>query len=219
VALIHPVITSPAKHNYHTRSQTEVNRSPTNGIETKNSPQVPRVVTPSARGTAPPRDPSRVRNLSPMNFSPGDFLDIGITNHAITYVSNNCTNVPMMNAFIHPATGKEMEYKDLMKDSTLGSLYKKGLGKELGRLCHGIRYIQGINTCLCVELTNITKDRIITYGKIVCNYKPDKEEKERVRLTVGATDWIILETWQLPLQTSHLSKYSSTALYQQRMQK
>jgi hypothetical protein len=32
---------------------------------------------------------------------------------------------------------------------------------------------------------NIPKDRKITYGKIVCDYKPHKQEKERVRLTVG----------------------------------
>jgi hypothetical protein len=32
---------------------------------------------------------------------------------------------------------------------------------------------------------NIPKDRQITYGKIVCDYKPHKKEKERVRLTVG----------------------------------
>jgi hypothetical protein len=36
-----------------------------------------------------------------------------------------------------------------------------------------------------VELTNIQKGRNITYGKIVCDYKPHKKEKERVRLTVG----------------------------------
>jgi hypothetical protein len=34
-------------------------------------------------------------------------------------------------------------------------------------------------------LKNIPKDRNITYGKIVCDYKPHKQEKERVRLTVG----------------------------------
>jgi hypothetical protein len=34
-------------------------------------------------------------------------------------------------------------------------------------------------------LKNIPKDRKITYGKIVCYYKPHKQEKERVRLTVG----------------------------------
>jgi hypothetical protein len=34
-------------------------------------------------------------------------------------------------------------------------------------------------------LKNIPKDRKITYGKIVCDYKPHKQEKERVHLTVG----------------------------------
>jgi hypothetical protein len=35
-----------------------------------------------------------------------------------------------------------------------------------------------------VNLTNIPKDRKITYGKIVCDYKPHKKEKECVRPTV-----------------------------------
>jgi hypothetical protein len=34
-------------------------------------------------------------------------------------------------------------------------------------------------------LKNIPNDRKIAYGKIVCDYKPHKKEKERVRLTVG----------------------------------
>jgi hypothetical protein len=34
-------------------------------------------------------------------------------------------------------------------------------------------------------LKNIPNDRKITYGKIVCDYKPHKKEKERVRLTFG----------------------------------
>jgi hypothetical protein len=36
-----------------------------------------------------------------------------------------------------------------------------------------------------VELRNIPKDIKITYGKIACDFKPYKKEKERVRLTVG----------------------------------
>jgi hypothetical protein len=35
------------------------------------------------------------------------------------------------------------------------------------------------------RLENIPNDRKITDGKIVCDYKPHKKEKERVRLTVG----------------------------------
>jgi hypothetical protein len=78
-----------------------------------------------------------------------------------------------------------MQYKDLMKHPTLGPQYKKCLGSELGRLRQGIRDIQGINTCFFFELTNVPKDRKITYGKLVCAYKPNRAEKERVRLTVG----------------------------------
>jgi hypothetical protein len=34
-------------------------------------------------------------------------------------------------------------------------------------------------------LKKIPEDRNITYGKIVCDYEPHKQEKERVRITVG----------------------------------
>jgi hypothetical protein len=78
-----------------------------------------------------------------------------------------------------------MEYTALMKDPTLEPLWKIGFGNELGRLCQGIRDINGTNTCFFVELTNPPKDRKITYGKIVCEYNPHKKEKERVKLTVG----------------------------------
>jgi hypothetical protein len=36
-----------------------------------------------------------------------------------------------------------------------------------------------------MNIINILKDRKITYGKIVCDYKPHKKGKEHVRLTVG----------------------------------
>jgi hypothetical protein len=91
------------------------------------------------------------------------------------------------NAVVHPFTGKQMEYMALMKDPNLQPLWKRGFGNEAGRLFQGIHDIPGADTCLFVELTNIPKNRKITYGKIVCDYKPHKKEKERARLTVGAT--------------------------------
>jgi hypothetical protein len=78
-----------------------------------------------------------------------------------------------------------MEYTALMKDPRLQQLWTRGFGNECGRLFQGIRYIAGTDTCFFIKLTNITKDKKITYGKIVCDYKPHKKEKERVRLTVG----------------------------------
>jgi hypothetical protein len=78
-----------------------------------------------------------------------------------------------------------MEYSPLMKDPRLQPLWKRGFGNECGRLFQGIRDIPGTDTCFFIKLKNIQNDRKITYGKIVCDYKPHKKEKERVRLTVG----------------------------------
>jgi hypothetical protein len=89
------------------------------------------------------------------------------------------------NAVVHPVTGKEMEYMALMKDLRLQPLLQRGFGNEVGRLFQGIRGIPGTDTRFFVEITNIPEDRKITYGKIVCDFKPHKKEKERVRLTVG----------------------------------
>jgi hypothetical protein len=88
-------------------------------------------------------------------------------------------------AVIHPVTGKEMEYSALVKDPRLQPLWTRGFGNEYGRLFQGIRDITITDTCFFTTLKNIPQDRKITYGKIVCDYKPHKQEKERVRLTVG----------------------------------
>jgi hypothetical protein len=69
-------------------------------------------------------------------------------------------------------------------DPDLQPPWKRGFGNEAGRLFQGIQYIPGTNTCFFVNLTNIPKSRKIIYGKIFCDYKPHKKEKERVRLTV-----------------------------------
>jgi hypothetical protein len=82
------------------------------------------------------------------------------------------------NAVAHPVAGKQMEYMALMKDPHLQPLWKRGFGNEAGRLFQGIRDIPGTDSCFFVEITNIPKDRKITYGKIVCDYKPHKKEKE-----------------------------------------
>jgi hypothetical protein len=74
----------------------------------------------------------------------------------------------------------------LMKYPRLQPLWKRGFENEDGRLFQGIRDIPGTDTCFFIKLTNIPKDRHITYRKKVCDYKPHKKEKERVRLTVGS---------------------------------
>jgi hypothetical protein len=78
-----------------------------------------------------------------------------------------------------------MEYMALIKDPHLQPLWTRGFGNEYGRLFQGIRDITGTDTCFFIKLTYIPTDINITYGKIVCDYKPHKKETEGVRLTVG----------------------------------
>jgi hypothetical protein len=106
-------------------------------------------------------------------------------NMAIYLGNHHWSQQRQANAVVHPFTGKEMEYTALMKDPNIQPLWKSGFGNELGRLFQGIRDIPGTDTCFFVELTNIPKDRKITYDKIVCDYKPHKIENERARLTLG----------------------------------
>jgi hypothetical protein len=78
---------------------------------------------------------------------------------------------------IHPTTGKEMEYMALMKDAHLQPLWQRGFGNKCGCLFQGIWDTPCIDTCFFIKLTNIPKNRKITYGKIVCDCKPHKKEK------------------------------------------
>jgi hypothetical protein len=78
-----------------------------------------------------------------------------------------------------------MEYSALMKDPRLQPLWTRCFGNKCGRPFQGIRDIPGTDTCFFIDLKNIPNDRKITYGKIVCDYKPHKKVEERVWLTVG----------------------------------
>jgi hypothetical protein len=102
----------------------------------------------------------------------------------ITLGNNHWSQQHLANTIIHPVTGKEMECMALMKDPRLQPLWKRGFGNQCRRLFQGIKDIPGTDKCFFIKLTNVPKDRKITYGKIVCDYKPHKKEKERFQLTV-----------------------------------
>jgi hypothetical protein len=163
-----------------TRSHTTIHTQ-----DFPNVPLPPRVVTPRTLRPSPPRVPPRSQRLSPHNLSPDDFCGMDTAHMAIALGYNHWSNQHQANAVIHPVTGNEMKYMALMKDPRLQPLWTRGFGNEYGRLFQGIRDIPGTDTCFFIKLKNIPKDRNITYGKIVCDDKPCKKEKERVRLTVG----------------------------------
>jgi hypothetical protein len=175
-----PILDSPMPISRQTRSQTTIHTK-----DISNAPLPPRVVTPRTLNPSPPRVPTRSQRLSPRKFSQDDFCGMDTAHMAIALGDNHWSRQHQANAVIHLATGKEMEYMALMKDPRLQTLWTRGFGNECGRLFQGIRDIPGTDTCFFIKLNNIPKDRKITYGKTVCDYKHQKKEKERVRPTVG----------------------------------
>jgi hypothetical protein len=174
------ILNSPMPITRQTRSQTTIHTQDFTNVSLP-----PRVVTPRTLRPSPPRVPTRSRRLSPRNLPQDDFCGIDTAHMAIALGDNHWYRQHQANDVIHPVTGKEMEYLALMKDPHLQPLWTRGFGNECGRLFQVIQDIPGTDTCFFIKLTNIAKDRKITYGKIVCDYKPHKKEKERVRLTVG----------------------------------
>jgi hypothetical protein len=175
-----PILASTMPPPRQTRSQKTIHTR-----DITNAPLLPRVVTAMTRNPSPLRVPTRSWNLSPRNLSQDDFCGMDTAHMTITLGNNHWSQQHPSNSVIHPVTGKEMEYMALMKDPHLQPLWKRGFSNECGRLIQGIQDIPGTDTCFFIKPTNIPKDRKITYGKIVCDYKPHKKEKKRVRLTVG----------------------------------
>jgi hypothetical protein len=178
--LTHPVLTSPMQHQYQKRSRRTIHT-----IATTNNPLLLRVVTPMTGQAASPRVPASSQHLSARNLSQDDFWSMETANVAIALGTNHWSQQHFANAMVHPVTGKQMEYMALMNDPDLQPLRKRGFSNEAGCLFQGIRDIPCTNTCFFVEITNIPKYRKITYGKIVCDYKPHKKDKDRISLTVG----------------------------------
>jgi hypothetical protein len=176
----HQILNSPMPIARQTRSQTTIHTQ-----DIPNVPLPPRVVTPRTLQQSPPRVPTSSQRLSPRNLSQDYFYGMDTAHMAIALGHNKWSQQHQANAVIHPVTRKEMEYWALMKDPRLQPLWTRGFGNECGRLFQGIRDIPVTDTCFFIELKKIPKNRKITYGKIVCDYKPHKKEKERVQLAVG----------------------------------
>ena len=75
-----------------------------------------------------------------------------------------------------------------MKNPKYRTLYRDSYAKELGRLAQGMPGLaKGTNTILFIPKNDVPIDRWrdVTYGRIVVNYRPEKSDPYRSRLTVG----------------------------------
>ena len=65
------------------------------------------------------------------------------------------------------------------------TVWMKIFDDELGRLTQGIRDIPGTDTIMFIRRSDVPKFCTVTYGRIVVNYRPQKKDPNRTRLTVG----------------------------------
>jgi hypothetical protein len=93
------------------------------------------------------------------------------------------------NGVVHPITKETItKYEKLANDPVTSEVWTKAMSKELGRLAQGFEGTKGTETIFFMthdEIANIPKDRTVTYARIVVDYRPQKEDPNRVRITVG----------------------------------
>ena len=74
---------------------------------------------------------------------------------------------------------------DKLLEGPTKNTWLKSLDNELGRLSDGFNHIKGTNTIAFIYKHQVPENKKVTYANMVCDYRPLKEEKYRVRLTVG----------------------------------
>ena len=82
------------------------------------------------------------------------------------------------NSVTHQISGVAQEYRHLIKGPEREN-WEKSFANELVQLSQGIREVKGTNTVMFILKSKVPKDKNVTYGKIVCEMKPEKEKKER----------------------------------------
>ena len=92
---------------------------------------------------------------------------------------------------IHPTSGKLIsKYKELANDPETMEVWIRAFGKEFGGLAQGDNLTgeKGTDAIFVMnhdQIKNIPAGKTITYGRLVVDYRPQKEDPNRVRLTAG----------------------------------
>jgi hypothetical protein len=110
---------------------------------------------------------------------------------------------------IHPVTGASItRYQKLAKDPLLRDTWTTAFGKEFGNLAQGDKHTktQGTDSIFILpheKIKQIPSDRVVTYANIVVDYRPQKSNPNRVRITAGGN--LIDYPGELTTRTADLS--------------
>ena len=91
-------------------------------------------------------------------------------------------------AILDAETGELLEYRHLMKRPKHRPIWGHSFGNEVGRLAQGMPgRVEGSDTIFFIRKSDIPHDRRrdTTYSRIVCDFRPNKEETHRTRITAG----------------------------------
>jgi len=108
---------------------------------------------------------------------------------------------------VHPTTGETItKYRTLAMDPETKEIWTTTFGKELGGLAQGDKKTggKGSNTIFFMDrgqVKNIPKDRTITYARICVDFRPTKEDPNRVRIMCGEN--LIEYPGEVTTQTQH----------------
>jgi hypothetical protein len=91
-------------------------------------------------------------------------------------------------AVLDKSTGKLLNYRQLLRHPVYQGDWTISSANEFGRLAQGVGgRIKGTDTIRFIRKSDIPQDRRkdVTYGRFVCNIRPEKAEPNRTRFTVG----------------------------------
>ena len=111
---------------------------------------------------------------------------------------------------VHFVTGETItSYKRLASDPATRDIWRTGFGKEWGRMAQGDNKTKekGTNSIFVMshkQIEKVTKEgRIFTYARIVVDFRPQKKDPNRVRLTAGGN--LIKYPGELTTRTADLT--------------
>ena len=89
---------------------------------------------------------------------------------------------------VHLTTGEAItSYRKLAKDEELKETWTTGFVKEIGNCADDKTTldVDAIRVMNLEQIQNIPADRVVTYARVAVDFRPQKEDPNRVRITAG----------------------------------
>ena len=111
------------------------------------------------------------------------------------------------NGVVHPVTNKTItRYNKLVDEPLLHKVWMKLMCVELGQLAQGYKDTKGTELVKFMTwnvINQIPADRTVTYARIVVDYRDQKKDPNRVRITVGGN--LIKYPYEITTRTADLT--------------